>query len=112
MFSCGSNSEVSLTIENPKIKNSKFDKFLVIKLDPKFFVKGELLNLLRNYLHERNQRVILNGQISSSELIKSGVPQGSVLGPLFFLIYINDLPGNVQSTCKIFANGTSLYKVN
>ena len=72
-------------------------------------VKGEVLNLLRNYLHERDQRVVLNGQTSSWELIKSGVPQGSVLGPLMFLIYINHLPDNIQSTCKIFADATSLF---
>ena len=72
-------------------------------------VKGELLNLLRNYLHERNQRVAFNGQISSWELIKSGVPYGSALGPLLFLIYINDLPDTIQSTCKIFADDTSLF---
>ena len=57
-------------------------------------------------------RVVLNGQISSWELVKSGVPQGSVLDPLFFLIYINDLPDNLESNCKIFADDTSLfYKV-
>ena len=72
-------------------------------------VKGELLNLLRNYLHERNQRVVFNGQIYSWELIKSGVPQDLVLGPLLFLIYNNDLPENIQSTCKIFAEDTSLF---
>ena len=72
-------------------------------------IKGELLNLLRNYLHERSQRVVLNGQISSWVLIKSEVPQSLVLGPLFFLIYINNLPDNIQSTCKIFADDTSLF---
>ena len=72
-------------------------------------VKGEVLNLLRNYLHERDQKVVLNGQTSSWELIKSGVPQGSVLGPLMFLICINHLPDNIQSTCKIFADATSLF---
>ena len=71
-----------------------------------------MLTLLINYLHERYQRVVLNGQTSSWELVKSGVPQGSVLGPLLFLIYINDLPDNLKSNCKIFADDTSLfYKV-
>ena len=72
-------------------------------------LKGEILNLLRNYLHKRNQRVVLNGQISFWELIKSGVPQGSVLGPLLLLIYIDDLPHNILSTCKNFADDTSLF---
>ena len=71
--------------------------------------EGEVLNLLRNYLHERYQSAVLHGQTSSRELIKSGVPQGSVLGPLMFLIYINDLPDNIQSTCKIFVDDTSLF---
>ena len=71
-----------------------------------------MLTLLANYLHERYQRVLLNGQTFSWELVKSGVPQGSVLGPLFFLIYINDLPDNLESNCKIFADDTFLfYKV-
>ena len=72
-------------------------------------VKGKLLNLTKNYLHARYQRVVLNGQISTWELVKSGVPQRSVLGPLMFLICINDLPDNIQSTCKIFVDDTSLF---
>ena len=51
-------------------------------------VNGKVLNLLTNYLHERYQRVVLNGQTSSWELLKFGLPQGSVLGPVFFFIYI------------------------
>ena len=72
-------------------------------------VKGVLSNLLWNYLHERNERVVRNGQISSWGLIRSGGPQGLVLGPLLFLIYTNDLSDNIQSTCNIFANDISLF---
>ena len=78
------------------------------KLEP-YCVKGEVLSLLRNYLNKRYERVVLNGQRSSWELIKFGVPQGSFLGPLMFSIYINDLRDNIQSTCKIFADDTSLF---
>ena len=71
-----------------------------------------MLTLLTNYLHERYQRVVLNGQTSSWELVKSGVPQGSVLGPIFFLIHINGFPNNLESNCKIFVDDTSFfYKV-
>ena len=79
---------------------------LLYKLET-YGVKEEVLNL-HNYPHERYQRVVRNGQTSSWELRKSAVPQGSV-GPLMFLIYINDLPENIQSTCKIFADDTSLF---
>ena len=70
---------------------------------------GEVLNLSRIYLDERYLRVLLNGQTSILELIKSGVPQGSILGSLLVLIYINKLQDNIQSTCKVFADYTSLF---
>ena len=72
-------------------------------------VEGELLSLLKNYLENREQRVVLNGQTSEWRKIMSGVLQGSVLGPLLFLIYINDLPDEINSLCKIFADDTSLF---
>ena len=67
-----------------------------------------MITLLTYYLWERYQRVVLNGQTLSWEVVKSGVTQGSELDPLFFLIYINDLPDNLESTFKIFI---ILYKV-
>ena len=72
-------------------------------------IEGELLLLLKNYLHNREQRVVLNGQISEWKRIYSGVSQGSVFGTLLFLIYISDLPFGITSMCKIFADDTSLF---
>ena len=70
-------------------------------------VEGNLLKLLENYLTDCQQRVVLNGRTSSWQNIYAGVPQGSVLGPLLFLIYINDLPDGLTSMCNIFADDTS-----
>ena len=72
-------------------------------------IEGQLLSLLTDYLENREQRVVLNGQTSEWRKIKSGVPQGLVLGPLLFLIYINDLPDGITSICKIFPDDTSLF---
>ena len=72
-------------------------------------IGGELINLFKDYLQACQQSVVLNGFSSSWEVIKSGVPQGSVLGPLLFLIYINDLSDGLSSTCNIFSNDTSLF---
>ena len=55
--------------------------------------------------------MVLNGQASSWDDVKAGVPQGSILGPLFFLIYINDLSENLKSTVKLYANDTSIFHV-
>ena len=74
-------------------------------------ISGELYNLLENYLSGRFQRVILNGQHSSWKPILAGVPQGSILGPLLFLIYINDLPNELKSNVKLFADDTSLFTI-
>ena len=65
----------------------------------------------KNYLSDRKQRVVLNGQASQWAPILSGVPQGSVLGPLLFLVFINDLECGIKSQIKFFADDTSLYSV-
>ena len=74
-------------------------------------INGNLLKLVESFLSNRYQRVVLSGQASSWAEIRAGVPQGSILGPLFFLIYINDLSENLKSTVKLFADDTSIFHV-
>ena len=72
---------------------------------------GNLLNLIESFLSDRYQKVVLNGQSSDWSNISAGVPQGSILGPLFFLIYINDLSSGINSIVKLFADDTSLFSI-
>ena len=74
-------------------------------------ISGKLLKFFESYLHNRKQRVTLNGFYSNYSSIESGVPQGSVLGPLLFLVYINDLEKNIKSNVKFFADDTMLYSI-
>ena len=73
-------------------------------------ISGNLLNLLYDFLRNRKQRVLLNGQISDWSDVNAGVPQGFILGPLF-LIYINDLPEGLSSNGKLFVDDMSLFSV-
>ena len=67
--------------------------------------------LLTSFLSERQQRTIINGKCSRWEHVSAGVPQGSILGPLLFLVYINDLPDGLESNVRIYADDTSLFSV-
>ena len=72
-------------------------------------IKGQALTLLKSYLTNRNQKCQIKNSFSSERLIKCGVPQGSILGPLFFLLYINDLPHCLSKTKpRLFADDTNL----
>ena len=62
-----------------------------------------------DYLNDRKQRVVLPGASSSWTSAKAGVPQGSILGPLLFLLYINDIVEDINSSIRLFADDTSLY---
>ena len=69
------------------------------------------MNILRDFLSNRKQRVVLNGQVSTWTSVNVGVRQGSMLGPLLFLIYIKDLSDNLPSHVRFFADDTSLFSV-
>ena len=72
-------------------------------------IKGPLLLWFRNYLADRYQRVVIEGKESAWGEIKAGVPQGSVLGPLLFLVYINDITNVVKSNIRLFADDTTIF---
>ena len=72
-------------------------------------ITGSLIGLIRAFLTDQCQCAVLNRKCSDWKLVTAGVPQGSVLGPLFFLIYINDLVDDLSSEAKLFADDTSLF---
>ena len=74
-----------------------------------FGFRGRVFELLKSYLSDRKQYLHVDGFNSSSESVKCGVPQGSVLGPLLFLLYINDLPNCVNTSITFCANDTNIF---
>jgi hypothetical protein len=75
-------------------------------------VSGRLLDWFSNYLNNRRQRVVVDGVASQWTPVTSGVPQGSILGPMLFVIFINDVPKVVENrtTSALFANDTKVYR--
>ena len=73
-------------------------------------IKGNIHNWIRNFLTTRKMKVVVEGESSEDAVVESGVPQGTVLGPLLFLCHLNDLPEAVNSTVRLFADDCLLYK--
>ena len=73
-------------------------------------IDGSLLNWLRHFLVGRKQRVVVRGSCSDWSCVTSGTPQGTILGPLLFLLYINDITECISSTVKLYADDTKIYR--
>ena len=72
-------------------------------------ITGPISSWITSFLAERTQQVVINGSASMSIQVISGVPQGTLLGPLFFLLYVNDLPNILTSNVRLFADDCLLY---
>lgn len=82
---------------------------LLLKLDH-YGVRNKTYTWIANFLKCRKQRVVVGGEHSAWTDVVSGVPQGTVLGPLLFLVYINDLPNNIRSIVRLFADDCVIYR--
>ncbi len=90
------------------------DHTLLVNKLRRFGLNGNILKWFIDYLSGRQQRVLLNSEISKTLPVSSGVPQGSILGPLLFLIYINDLPESMTSPSvdvSLFADDTKCFSI-
>ena len=89
-----------------------FDKVshqkLLLKLH-RYGIRGPTLKWIQAFLSDRTQTVVIDNEKSATVPVTSGVPQGSVLGPILFLIYINDLPDKTRSKVRLFADDTVIY---
>ena len=82
---------------------------LLLKLE-RYGIDSPLLNWFQSFLIGRSQRVVLRGSHSSWTQVKSGVPQGTILGPILFIMYVDDISTGVSSTVKLYADDTKLYR--
>ena len=110
-FDCNPPQDVrSVFLDLSKAFDRVWHDGLIYKLQL-YGVSGPFLALLKSFLSKRKQRTVLNGKCSNWKEISAGVPQGSILGPLLFLIYINDLTDELKCNVKLFADDTSIFRV-
>ena len=101
---------VSIFLDLSKAFDTVNHSILLPKLDL-YGIRGNGNQWFRSYLSNRKQKVFVNGVESNFLLVNSGVPQGSMLGPFLFLIYINDISRKIMSNTKLFADDTKVYRI-
>ena len=104
----GANQAVTLNIS--KAFDGVWHAGLLHKLKS-YGISGQILGLISSFLNNRRLRVVLDGKSLQEYPVNAGVPQGSILGPTLFLIYINDLPDDVICDVTIYADDTTFYSV-
>ena len=87
-----------------KVNHSK-----ILRKLHQYGIRGKVLSWIQTFLGNRSQWVVIDGEESDSIPVNSGIPQGSVLGPILFLAYMNDLPDEISSQVRLFADDTTLY---
>ena len=95
---------------NTEIDERKASSFGKMNVQDYYGIRGFTHKWITSWLSGRFQKVVLDGQASDQVPVLSGVPQGSVLGPVLFLIFINDLPENIRSSVRLFADDCVLYR--
>ena len=94
---------------NPQPPAPKADA-LPTELSRRYGICGKIYSWIKDFLKNRTQRVAVNGCFSSYERVTSGIPQGSVLGPILFVIYINDLPDVIQVMMRMNADDSKILR--
>ena len=106
----GGNLAKMVALDISKAFDKVWHKGLLTKLSS-YGISGKVLSVIKSFLSGRSLQVVINGQSSQAHSINAGVPQGSILGPTLFLLFINDLPNHIlNSLVNIYADDTSLYR--
>ena len=99
----------AVALDISKAFDKVWHKGLILKLS-RNGISGNVLGIIESFLSNRSLNVVINGQTSKAHSINAGVPQGSLLGPTLFLLFINDLPNHIiRSLVSVYADDTTLY---